>query len=185
MAVAEEPLKLRIKSTVLKVVLREPAPIAIKVGIPGVAGAQGPPGQQGAIGPQGPAGTTAIDYDIETDDDVVIGQPMYLKTPGGNLGLAQADGLPDARVFGLATEDQSSGVSVLVRAIGSVTRADWTAVTGSVSLSPGAVYYLDASTAGMLTATAPQSGGDFVTRVGIAATSTTLDIHPMRPIQKV
>lgn len=140
-------------------------------------------GQQGPAGPPGPPGA-GTQFDIQTDDAVVIGQPVYLKSPGGTLGLAQANAAGVSRVFGLAIEDQAALVSVEVATLGPVTRADWTPVIGAAALTPGAQYYLDPSTPGMLTATAPQGVGDYVTRVGVAATSDTLDIHIHRPILK-
>lgn len=165
-----EPVIIEVSSDAVTIEVGSPLdePVLIEVGVPG---------------PAGPSGADA-DYDIETDDDVVIGQPMYLTSPAGHLALAQADGIPQARVFGLATEDQSATVSCKVKTIGKVTRSDWTPVTGAVSLVPGDVYYLDASTPGRLTTTAPQTPGEYVTRVGIAATLTTMDIHIMRPLLK-
>ena len=54
---------------------------------------------------------------------------------------------------------------------GSIERVDWTAVTGTALLTPGAVYYLGL-TAGTLTSTAPTTTGQHVVAVARAVSST-------------
>jgi hypothetical protein len=43
-------------------------------------------------------------------------------------------------------------------------------------LTPGALYYLSAATAGKLTTTAPTAGGQFVAPVGRATNPTQMEI---------
>jgi len=50
-------------------------------------------------------------------------------------------------------------------------------------LSPGAFYFLSAASAGAVTATAPTTAGQFVTRVGEAGAATQLAVRPEPPIQ--
>lgn len=55
-------------------------------------------------------------------------------------------------------------------------------VGGFSSLTPGAVYYVDASTAGAITATAPSGGGAWAKSIGYAESDTILFVSPgIRP----
>ena len=146
---------------------------------------QGPTVLQTCQGLPGSPGQGVTEAELETDDDVVVGQPVYIKTTNGHFGLARANSLVTSRMFGLSLEDESAGFAPRAASIGPVTRADWTPVTGAATLSAGAQYYLDDSAPGMLTTTPPAIAGTYVTRVGIAINTTTLDIHIHRPIGKV
>jgi len=55
-------------------------------------------------------------------------------------------------------------------------------VAGTIALTPGATYFLDPSTAGRITTTAPTTAGQYVVRVGRAVDATTLDIEIELPI---
>ena len=65
---------------------------------------------------------------------------------------------------------------------GQITKSDWTSVTGSATLTPGAVYFLSVSTAGGLTTAPPYELGETVVRVGRALSTTTLDIEISQPV---
>lgn len=123
----------------------------------------------------GASGTPTLT--AETDADVVAGQPVYIKA-SGHLGLAESTALPQARCAGLVTADTLTGVAAPFSPDGTVNLADWTAVVGAASLTPGAEYFL-AATAGQITDTAPSSG--YLVRVGRAISATVLDIeiHPI------
>ena len=55
-------------------------------------------------------------------------------------------------------------------------------VGGFSSLTPGAIYYVDASTAGAITATAPTGGSAWAKSVGYAESDTVLFVLPgVRP----
>jgi hypothetical protein len=63
------------------------------------------------------------------------------------------------------------------------TTGQWDAVTGgSGGLVANTVYYLDAATAGKLTATAPTTAGQYVVEVGMALSTTELLIKTRTPI---
>ncbi len=117
---------------------------------------------------------------------IVIGAPVYVSA-AGSVDLAKADAAGTVQMLGLvkdtsiATSEagiiQTDGVLV-------ATTGQWDAVAGTTGgLAAGAAYYLDPDTAGLLTATAPTTAGDFVVRVGIALSTTDLDISIMPPIK--
>ncbi len=135
--------------------------------------------------PQGPPGPVGGSFTIQAGETVAAGQPVYVSTLTAEVFLARADAVGTAHVLGLAATSAAIGFTTEVLAIGSVTLTDWTAVTGSATLTRGMDYFLSSATAGMITTTAPQSSGDWVTRVGHAVSTTTLEIHVHRPIGKV
>jgi hypothetical protein len=104
----------------------------------------------------------------------VVGQPVYLHADA-SVSLAQADDIATAEVIGLIAEVNGSTIELLTD--GHLTLADWTNVIGSASLSPGAVYYLDESTAGQLNTAPPTTVGEVVVIVGRALSTKTLDIE--------
>jgi hypothetical protein len=99
----------------------------------------------------------ALGGSATTDDALEIGNAIYVKA-SGNVGLAQADSLPQAVVVGLATAARLSGSVAPFRCLGIVERDDWTAIVGSAALTPGAWYFVSAATAGMLSETQPAMG---------------------------
>jgi len=121
---------------------------------------------------------------IQAAEAIGIGQPVIARLSDGQLELARADAYAQAQVLGIAETAALTGFAADVRIIGEVTLADWTAVTGTISLSRGRDYYLDPTTAGRLTLTPPSAGGLFVVRVGRAALADTLDVHVHTSIRK-
>ncbi len=111
---------------------------------------------------------------------VVAGQPLYHPAGAATVGVARAADADKSRVCGLAKKAYSSGVNVVYVTSGNLTLADWTDALGSASLTSAAVYYL-ASTGG-ITVTAPSTPGEYVTEIGQAAGTTTLQIRIRRPV---
>lgn len=128
--------------------------------------------------------TASLNYSATNSNAsaITIGQPTY--TDGaGSVDLARADAIGTARVNGLVADASiASAASGVVKYSGILTSADWTAVIGSASLTAGANYYLSASTAGQLTATAPDATGQQLTYVGRAISTTELVIEIDRPV---
>jgi len=113
---------------------------------------------------------------------ITIGQPVYVDG-AGTVDLAQANASGTAKVAGLVKDATvANGASANIQHSGVLTSADWTSVVGSTTLTAGSRYYLDASTAGQLTATAPDTTGQFVVGVGMALSTTELLIEIERPI---
>lgn len=112
---------------------------------------------------------------LTTDDAVLVGSPVRQKV-GGTVELAAATSRGLARVLGLSLDAKAPGFAVRVVLRGRVSRADWTAIAGTATLTTGAPYWLD-TVGGKLTATAPVSDGHVVSRVGRATSPTTLDVQ--------
>jgi hypothetical protein len=103
------------------------------------------------------------------------GNAVYLDAPTGTLFKAIANAtIDEASVLGFAQENVTSGSPTNILVGGAL------ATSG---LSPGAFYFLSAVSAGSITATAPTTAGQFVTRVGEAGAATQLAIRPEPPIQ--
>ena len=113
---------------------------------------------------------------------ITIGQPVYIQ--GANtVDLALADAKATSGVIGLVSDasiDSSAVGTILTDGI--LTSTDWTAVVGAATLTVGSVYFLSDVAAGTLTTTAPTTTGSFVTRVGTAISTTTLEVTISRPI---
>ena len=82
-------------------------------------------------------------------------------------------------VLGFISTDTSTGFSADIVVAGSIYRADWTEVAGTISLSPTFPYYLS-STPGRITSVPPSSG--FLIRLGIAANSNIFLANVQEPI---
>jgi len=115
-------------------------------------------------------------YSAEVDASVVVGNPVYLKS-NTHVDLARANSASTTELAGLATTSAASGHAAFYNSDGFVSKEDWTAITGTALLTPGADYYLSTDTAGMLTAVAPTAVGFCVVHVGRAATTKILDIE--------
>lgn len=113
---------------------------------------------------------------------ITIGQPVYIQ--GANtVDLALADAKATSGVIGLVLDASiDSSVVGTILTDGILTSTDWTAVVGEATLTVGSVYFLSDVDAGMLTTTAPTTTGSFVTRVGTAISTTTLEVTISRPI---
>jgi len=115
------------------------------------------------------------------DSTTLKGMAVYVVSEG-HVDLAQADALATAGAIGLAHLDVAASTVGTYITEGLVTRPDWTAVTGTANLTPGALYYLSTATAGALTSTAPTTTGDILVSIGRAASQDTLDVSIRNPI---
>lgn len=116
---------------------------------------------------------------------IVIGTPVYV-AGAGIVEKAQADAFGTVEVLGLVRATSigaSSSGEIITDGILTATTGEWDTVTGdSGGLTAGTIYYLDPDTAGMLTTTAPTTGGDYVVRIGKALSTTELEITITQPI---
>jgi hypothetical protein len=114
-----------------------------------------------------------------------IGTPVYISA-GGSFALAKADASGTVEAIALVRDTSiANAASGSVQSDGllTATTAQWDAITGQTGgLTPGAVYYLGAATAGKLTATAPTTSGQYVLRMGRAVSTTDFDIDIQTPI---
>ena len=112
--------------------------------------------------------------------DLVAGQPVFVDSISGQLKLASAAGFAASFVAGLV---QSTTLAAFAAPLATTTLAlsDWTAIIGTASLTKGARYFLGA-VAGTLSSTAPTTPGQSVVSVGLALSTTQLEITPTPPI---
>lgn len=111
---------------------------------------------------------------------LAVGSAVYMLANGNGAVKADANGTAPARnVFGIVTVGQgASGGNVTVRQRGRVTltTAQWDTITGgSGGLVANTEYYLS-GTAGAITATVPATTGDTDIVVGIAESTTVLNV---------
>jgi len=116
---------------------------------------------------------------------IVIGNAVYSDAANG-VDLAQADASGTVEVLGLVKDvsiGAASSGAIQTDGILAATTTQWDAIAGTTGgLSAGSVYYLDPSTAGFLTETAPTSVGQYVVRVGKAISTTELEISISQPV---
>lgn len=118
-----------------------------------------------------------VDFTGTNNDSVTIfkGQPLA-------VGIVRASAADDTKnAVGLAGETALSGASIPVQAGGTVSQADWTAVTGTTLLSPGFDYFLSVAS-GLLSLSQPVVSGQIVQPVGTALSTTTMLVEIDTPI---
>lgn len=115
----------------------------------------------------------------QADATALAGQAVY-PSAAGHVNLAKADSATTCNVSGLAAAGITSGASGPIQNGGviTLTTAQWDAVAGtSGGLIFGTKYYLSDTTAGMLVATPPSTGGHFQVPVGIANSTTDMLLY--------
>jgi hypothetical protein len=99
---------------------------------------------------------------------------------------AEANAVGTTFVMGLVQATSIAGSAsgnIQVNGILTLTTTQWNTAFGTASgLTPGTTYFLSATTAGLGTATAPSTTGQYVTRLGIALSTTELLINISPPI---
>lgn len=123
-----------------------------------------------------------IDVSLTNDEvtPVVIGSAVYIDAADG-FKKAKADAAGTSKCMGLANVSPSitnavAGV-VAISGIITATTAQWDAVAGTTGgLTFGALYFLSTATAGLLTATAPSTVGQYVVEVGQAISTTEMKL---------
>lgn len=110
---------------------------------------------------------------------IVIGAPVYVAAAGA-VDLAQANASGTKKVLGLVYDTSITAAAtgnILTDGVLTATTTQWDAVAGTTGgLAAGTQYYLDPATAGMLTATAPSTSSQFVCPVGVALSTTEMEI---------
>ena len=111
---------------------------------------------------------------------IVIGMPVYVSGVD-TVKKAKADAAGTSVVVGMVydtsiTNAQSGGI--LLAGVLAATTGQWDTVAGtSGGLTAGTIYYLDPTTAGNITATAPTVTGKYVVQLGIAISTTELKLN--------
>ena len=124
----------------------------------------------------------------QTNDEagsIVIGTPVYNDANDG-VKKAKADASATVQVIGLVRDTSVSAAAAGAVHVGGVmtaTTGQWDAVAGTTGgLTKGTRYYLSAATAGLLTATAPTTVGQYVVEIGIALSTTEMLVNVKSPI---
>lgn len=113
------------------------------------------------------------------DADMVKGLPVVVDRATGKF--TKALGSTKAKAFIAGLIEQATALGFVGSAgRGAVTLADWSAIAGTASLSPGQTYFLAA--AGGITTATPATPNCAVV-VGIAASPTVLMVDPSLPVQ--
>lgn len=119
---------------------------------------------------------------------IVVGTLVYSQAAGA-VKKAKADALATAQVVGLVSSIGSiaNGVSGPVQigkgSVLTLTTGQWDAIAGtSGGLAFGVNYFLSAATAGLMTATAPTTVGQVNVLIGVALSSTQLELILDSPI---
>ena len=133
-------------------------------------------------------GINAGDVIQQTNDEagaIVIGAPVYNDANDG-VKKAKADASGTKDVIGLVRDTSiTNGVAggIQVNGVLTATTGQWDAVFGTTGgLTKGTRYYLSAATAGLGTATAPSTVGQYVVELGVAISTTELKIDIKSPI---
>lgn len=100
---------------------------------------------------------------------VTAGDVVYKNATNDEAAPAQADAAATSKVIGFAVTTAAAAASFDVRSAG--------IISGLSGLTAGDRMFLDASTAGAITATRPSGSGNIVVQVGYAKNATDLDIQ--------
>lgn len=131
------------------------------------------------------AASSEVDVVSKTNDNagaITIGTPVYVKANGA-VDKANSAAAGTAKVLGLvkdASISASGAGFIQTDGVLAATTGAWDTVTGgSGGLTAGSIYYLS-TTAGQLTTTAPSGAGQYVMKVGLAISTTEMEIDTDR-----
>jgi hypothetical protein len=127
---------------------------------------------------------SGVDVLVQTNDEatpIVIGAPVYNDAADG-VKKAQANAAGTKKVLGLVAQAPSIAAAatgpIATSGVLSATTAQWDAVAATVGgLVFGTVYWLDPTTAGKITSTAPSAVGQYINRIGVAVSTTELKLN--------
>jgi len=122
------------------------------------------------------------DIVMQTNDEVgsiPIGTPVYNDVADG-VKKAKADAAGTTKVIGLVRDTSISAATsgaIMTSGILTATTGQWDTAFGTTGgLTFGTRYFLSAGTAGLGTATAPSTVGQYVVELGVAISSTELKL---------
>jgi len=116
---------------------------------------------------------------------IVICTPVYVDAASG-VKKGKADAAGTKSIIGLVSDTSiTNGVAgnIIINGFLTATTGQWDAVFGTTGgLTFNTRYYLSAATAGLATATAPSTVGQYVLELGIAISTTVLKVDIKSPI---
>lgn len=121
---------------------------------------------------------------LTADAALIAGAAVYASA-ADHVNKARANASGTSRCLGLAAAAISNGATGTIQVNGIVTlsTAEWDALAGTTGgLTYDSTYYLSPSTAGLLTATCPTTVGQLVVIVGVALSTTELNVKISEPI---
>ncbi len=121
--------------------------------------------------------------DQSSTGDVTTVQSTFVDASDDGNGLAGAL----ATTSGIVSRVNLDGsVQIFGGGLLTLTTLQWDAVTGdSGGLTLGNTYYPSAITPGEITNVRPSGVGQFVTKIGVAVSDTTMLVQPARPMQNL
>ena len=121
----------------------------------------------------------------EASSALVVGTPVYISAAGA-AKRAQSNAASTARDAGLwvdTTPAAAGSGNCAVSGRVTATTVQWDAVAATTGgLVFNTSYYLDPTTPGKLTSTAPTTPGQLVVLVGVAISSTDMELELSQPI---
>jgi hypothetical protein len=116
---------------------------------------------------------------------IVIGAPVYANA-ADSVKRAQANAKSTSKLAGLGLDPSiaAAGVgNIITGGVLVATTAQWDAVAGTTGgLAFGTYYFVDPANPGKITSTVPTTAGQCVTLVGIALSTTELELSIEPPI---
>lgn len=156
--------------------------------IPLVVGSDGLPQQLQGGDAIAVSGATYIARPVtngESSAALVIGAPVYASA-ADTVKLAKANAKSTCQLAGLGLDPTTAAAAVgniITSGILVATTAQWDAVAGTTGgLAFGTLYFVDPANFGKLTATPPTTAGQCVTLVGMAISTTELELRIAAPI---
>lgn len=128
--------------------------------------------------------TESGDINQTAAETLIAGNVVY-NSGANSVTKARANATGTSKVLGLAKAAISSSASGGIRTNGilTLTTAEWDALAGtSGGLTAGTTYYLSPTTAGLITSTAPTTASQLVVIIGVAISTTELNIRISEPI---
>lgn len=121
----------------------------------------------------------------ESSAAIVIGAPVYA-TGADTVKRAQANAKSTSKLAGLGLDASTAAAGVGYIITGGIlvaTTAQWDAVAGTTGgLSFGTYYFVDPASAGKITSVVPVTVGQCVTLVGMAISTTELELQIQPPV---
>lgn len=122
-----------------------------------------------------PVGVAADTQSIVTSEALAAGDLVNVWNDAGTEKARKADGATEGKeIHGFVLSAVGLGATALVYGEGKI--------TGLTGLTPGAYYFLSASTPGALVATSPSGVGNVSQVAGWAASPTVLNFEPGEPV---
>ena len=160
--------------------------MAIKA--PLVMGSDGLPQQLQPADSLASAGATYISRTVTNSEGasaIVIGAPVYAFAADA-VKKAQANAKATSKLAGLGLSTTTAAGAlgdIISEGVLVATAVQWDAVAGTTGgLAFGTIYFLDPVTSGKLTATPPSTVGQCVVVIGVALSTTELDLQISLPI---